>query len=135
MKDLEYSPEEDNRKVIVGTVACIKLGVNILIGLADFIPIKGAFFSWSADVWKFIAPHVCKKLQEEYGVSLDLTSGVSKQYAIGTEALELLTLGFIPSHFLETRIWYKQEGKRQIAEMREVLKRRPPKFIPDRFPL
>ena len=131
MKDIIYSPEEDNRKVVIGLVASAKLIINIFISIMDFIPIKGALFSWSADAWKFIAPHVAKKLQAEYGINLDLTSGVSKKYAILTEGFELMTFGFFPTHALETYSWHKREGKQQIAEMREVFKRRSPKFLPD----
>lgn len=131
MEDINYSLEEDHKKVIRGTIAYVKLGVNIFIGVMDFIPIKGALFSWSADAWKYIAPHVFKKIQEEYGISLDLTSGVSKKYAIGTEIFELFTFGFLPTHLLETRRWYRREGKKQIEEMREVFKRRKPKLLPD----
>lgn len=131
MIDIHSSPDEDTKKVVRGVFACIKLPVNIFIGIMDFVPIKGAFFSWSADAWKFIAPRIAKKFQEEYGVSFDLTSGVSKRYAIGTEIFEFFTFGFFPSHLLETRRWYKREGKAQIEAMREVFKRRPPKFLPD----
>lgn len=135
MIDVDTNFEEDRKRVIRGLVAVIKLVVNIFIGIMDFIPIKGAFFSWSADAWKYIAPHIGKKLMAEYGISLDLTSGVSKKEAIISEIFDILFFGLLPTHFRETRKWYVREGKQQIQEMREVFKRRPPKFIPDRFPL
>ena len=69
--------------------ASLRTAVNITITLTDFFPGLGEVISWAADIGK-----IWKKT--------DLTPDVSKTIAWGTELLEFVSWGSIPSHAIET---------------------------------
>ena len=81
-------------KVHDAAKAIMRTAVNIGVSLADTVPVIGDFISWLADSTKvFKATDV-------------LTPDVSRWVAWGSEALEPLTGGVLPSHAIETTLQF-----------------------------
>lgn len=72
-----------------GFKATGRLFLNLGISAADLIPVVGEAVGWTADALKFVP-------------KLDLTPDVSKTVAIGSEALEFMGAGAVPTHAIET---------------------------------
>ena len=64
--------------------------LNIGISIVDFFPVIGDFISLTADVAKW--------------TKFDITPDVSKTIAVGSEGLELVSGGVLPTHAIETII-------------------------------
>ena len=87
-------------KVHDAAKAIMRTAVNIGVSLADTVPVIGDFISWLADSTKvFKATDV-------------LTPDVSRWVAWGSEALEPLTGGVLPSHAIETTLQFRHDKNR-----------------------
>ncbi len=96
-----------------GGEAAFRTVMNIAISCADLVPGAGEIASWGADVLKVIeemryrmrirevadAGGDTKKVKRE---GYNLTPDVHWMVAVGTESLEALSLGFAPTHAIET---------------------------------
>lgn len=106
-----------------GTTAELRTLINTGITLGDFIPIAGDAVSWGADAFK-----VVRRVGQRFGVDikfLDLTPDVGLLPAIGSEAFELVSFGFFPSHIVETTMQLKHDLpkiKKGMAQAKEILK-------------
>ena len=107
---LSLSP---NAVIVVRTV------LNIVIALFDLFPGVGETVSWAADLSKVIA-RLSKAAKAKAALSpswhwlakLDLTPDVSLTTALSSEALELISLGTLPTHAIETLLQIRHDIRR-----------------------
>jgi hypothetical protein len=99
-------------RVLKGMQALARTLANAGITIADIVPGAGDILSWSADVLKFIGPHL-----NRFGIpNLDLTPTVSKKVAITTELFEFGTFGITATHIIETLLQLTREDWKNIKE-------------------
>lgn len=96
--------------------ACLRTIVNGGISVADAIMPGGELLSWAADIGKFADENEARSL-----FSTNLTPDVNKSLAVSTEALELITLGAFPSHFIETAHQFKADKPRILEGFKRAL--------------
>ena len=87
--------------------ALLRTVLNVGISIVDAVPGIGDFISWLADAGKISS-------------KTDLTPDVSKFAAWGSEALELGSMGFFPSHAVETVLQYRHDHARLAEGWRRV---------------
>ena len=106
-----------------GTTAGLRTLINTVITLGDFIPLAGDAVSWSADALK-----VVRRVGQRFGIDikfLDLPPDVGLFPAIGSEAFEVVSFGFFPSHIIETTMQLKHDLpkiKRGVTRAKEIWK-------------
>jgi len=86
-----------------GLKATARTAANIGISVADMFPGVGDAVSWLADLSKF------SKTTDIF------TPDVSKTVAVGSEALEFASLGFLPTHAIESSMQAVKDAPRMKA--------------------
>lgn len=105
--------------VVEGRIAMIRTIVNTVIAVGDSTLTSagaGDVASLAADGFK-----LASRLGKVVGANIptDLTPDVSLKWAIGTEALEVPTLGIVPTHTIESGMQFLHD-KERIKRAREV---------------
>lgn len=103
-----------------GAAASMRTLINSGISIGDFVPVVGAIFSWGADGLK-----VTRRIGQRVGVDLkflDLTPDVGLGMAIGTELLELPTLGHAPTHAIETFLQLRADAPRMKKAVEQSIR-------------
>ncbi len=126
-----------------GTEALFRTVINSCIAIADTVPGIGDLASWGADaakVWArwehqkavalkgndYIAQGMSieeaeEKAKSEIKISkIDLSPDVSVAVAVGSEALELVGLGTVPTHAIETLGQLRYDWKKIINGMKRT---------------
>jgi hypothetical protein len=85
--------DKDVRESLKATARAL---LNVGISIADFVPVIGDAISLLADAAKW--------------TQFDLTPNVSKEIAVGSEGLELLSGGFLPTHAIETILQIRHDA-------------------------
>lgn len=99
-------------------LALRRASLNAVIGLIDIIPLAGDAVSGAADLGKLLGK-VSKRVKDK----LDLTPDVSSKIAIGSEGLEFLGMGAVPTHFIEGGLQLKHDWdkiRRGLLKVQQV---------------
>jgi hypothetical protein len=104
--------------------AAFRTIANAGIAALDMIPVAGDTASLSADALKYAKyiKYFGRKLKLD---KLDLTPAVSRKIALGSEAAEFATVGFLPTHAIEGFLQLKRQDwglmKNGLKRAREIL--------------
>ncbi|PIR86735.1 MAG: hypothetical protein COU11_04475 [Candidatus Harrisonbacteria bacterium CG10_big_fil_rev_8_21_14_0_10_49_15] len=105
-----------DERIRAGAAAALRTMINTGISAIDMFPGIGAVPSWIADGLKWVS-RFSRKTD-----FLDLTPAVSKRVAIGSEALEFITLDAFPSHAIESTLQLKREDvPKMIAAIKAMI--------------